>query len=406
MISFPFVGKRVLLGVTGSISAFKIPSLIRVLLKEGIEVTPVITKGGENFITPLTLSAISGKKCYTDEDYFAPSGSILHIELARLFDLIVIAPCSADFISKLAHGQASDLLSSIVLATNISVYIFPAMNEQMWNHPATQKNVKTLKSFGYYVFEPEEGELACQKSGKGRLPEPEKIAEIIKAFFYPKTLKGKKVLITGGPTREFIDEIRFITNFSSGKMAFSFAKEVLFRGGEVFLVSGRKEKFDFPEGLPEGKIKIFSVKTTKEMLETCEKLFSEIDLAIFSAAPVDFTPQTPYKGKLKKHKDELILKLVQTPDIAQSLYQKKRKGQIFIGFALEERENLEKYAKEKKEKKGFDLVIANPLSTMGKDKSDFLLIYKDKKIFLQGVSKKELAFYVFEKVLPEIEAGI
>ena len=391
--------KKILLGVTGSISVYKSCDVLRKLVKSGAEVKVVLTKGAEKFVTPFTFSALSKNRAYTDKDFFNVHGEILHIELASFPDIIVIAPASASFLAKAASGQADELLLAVLLATKKPVYIFPAMNENMWEHPLTQQNIQILKKVGYKIFEPAEGSLACEISGKGRLPEPSVIVEIIKAHFYPKNLKGKKILITGGPTKEFIDKIRFITNFSSGKIAYYLTKEAYYRGGEVFLVWGGN---NFPDSLPELPElpfpKIFKVDTTKEMYEVCQKIFPQVDIAIFASAPVDIRPKKYYPGKLKK--SELLdtnLELEITEDIAKELL-KNKGNKIAIGFALEEEKNLLKYAIEKKKEKNFDYLVANPLSTMGRDISDFYILTPTDIIELKQVSKEKLASELFRYI--------
>jgi phosphopantothenoylcysteine decarboxylase/phosphopantothenate--cysteine ligase len=387
--------KKILLGITGSISAYKVCELIRLLVKAGAKVKVVLTKGGEKFITPCTLSALSGDRVYTESDFFSATGEIAHIELANFPDLVVIAPASASFLAKAASGMADELLSATLLATKAPVYFFPAMNDKMWLHPATQKNVSLLKEMGYVIYEPEEGELACMSQGRGRLPEVSTIFEVLKAHFYPKNLKGKKVLISGGPTREYIDAVRFITNASSGKMAYLLAKEAYYRGGEVFLVWGGDKLFAKFPSLPGIPIpRIFPVRTTREMYEKCKELFAFCDIVIFAAAPVDLRPKKPYSGKLKKREiKRLCLELEITEDIAGELL--KDKGErLAIGFALEEKERLFEYAPLKKEK-GFDYLVANPLETMGSDASDFYIFTPRGEIELKGVSKEELASRLF-----------
>jgi phosphopantothenoylcysteine decarboxylase/phosphopantothenate--cysteine ligase len=391
--------KKILIGVTGGVAIYKVCDLVRKLINEGANVKVVLSSGAEEFVKPILFSALSRTPTYTDTDFFKPDGKILHIELANFPDLILIAPATASFISKLATGQASELLLAILLASKTPTCIFPSMNTNMLEHPATQENLEKLKKYGYLVYEPATGPLACGITGKGRMPEPEEIFEVVKAFFTPKTLLGKKVLITGGPTREYIDEIRFITNASSGKMAYYLAKEAYYRGAEVHLIWGG---IDFPFTLPNLTyispipfLKIYFINTTKEMLEIAEKLFPECDIAIFSAAPCDFRPKKTFKGKIKKT-GPITLELEITEDIAKSLAKIKRTNQITIGFALEESSKLSEYAKIKKEEKRFDIIVANPLSTMGKETSDFLIFTSEKKFELKEISKAQLAGFLFD----------
>jgi phosphopantothenoylcysteine decarboxylase/phosphopantothenate--cysteine ligase len=393
--------KKILIGVCGGIALYKVCELIRGLKKEEAEVKVVLTTGAEKFINPLLFSSLSENKTYTNEDFFKSEGSILHIELSKYPDLILIIPATASFISKLAVGSASELLLAILLSTKAPVYIFPSMNTSMWEHPATKENVEKLRKYGYLIYEPAEGALACGEFGKGRLPEVEEILEVIKAHFTEKNLLGKRVLITGGPTREYIDEVRFITNASSGKTAFFLAKEAYYRGAEVHLIWGLDT---FPYVLP--KLNYFSnipfpniyfVKTTKEMFETAKSLFPQCEISIFAGAPCDFRPKAPFKGKLKK-KEELTIELELTEDIAKTLNSYKSERQFTIGFALEEKEKLLNYGKAKKEEKFFDILIANPLSSAGKDQSDYIIFTPKEVLEFENLPKAQLAKIIFDLI--------
>ncbi|NPA38979.1 MAG: bifunctional phosphopantothenoylcysteine decarboxylase/phosphopantothenate--cysteine ligase CoaBC [Thermodesulfobacteria bacterium] len=395
-------GKKILFGICGSIAIYKLCDVVRQLTLKGAEVIPVLTQGAKEFVSPLLFSALSGKKAYTDEDFFDEDiAGALHIKLAKESDLIVVAPATADFMAKASQGIADSLLLATLLASKSPVIFFPAMNTNMYEHKATQNNVKKLKEYGYIVYEPEEGALACGDTGKGRLPSPEVILMTVESIFYPKDLKEKKVLITGGATKEYIDDVRFITNASSGKMAYAFAKEAYFRGAEVTLVLGEvKTSFLFPDlsCISIKPPKIVKVNTTEEMFEAVNEGFKTIDIVVFASAPVDFKPVKRIKGKLKKSKVP-TLELELTKDIAYELGKKKQK-QIFVGFALEEKDKLEEYAKDKMQKKNFDIIIANPIETIGKDSSNFLIISKNKVVKLENTSKSELAKKVFDEFIP------
>ncbi len=400
--------KNILLGITGGVALYKICDLIRKLKAEEANVKVILSSGAEEFARPVLFSSLSGNETFTNADFFKPTGRILHIELAKFPDLILIAPATASFLSKLATGQASELLLATLIASKAPTYIFPSMNTNMWEHPATQENIKKLKNYGYFIYEPSEGKLACQSVGKGRLPEIEEILETIKAHFIKKTLKGKKVLITGGPTREYIDEVRFITNDSSGKMAFYLAKNAYYRGAEVHLVWGLK---DFPYVLPNLEYissipfpKIYFVRTTKEMFEISQRVFPECNIAIFASAPCDFRPKNIFKGKLKKT-ESLTLELELTEDIAKTLGTNKRADQITIGFALEEPDKLETYAQIKKKEKNFDIIIANPLTTMGKETSDFIIFTSKDKLVFKDISKMQLAQFLFDFLGSYVQRG-
>ncbi|HCE79366.1 bifunctional phosphopantothenoylcysteine decarboxylase/phosphopantothenate--cysteine ligase CoaBC [Thermodesulfobacterium commune] len=401
MVANGLKGKNILVGLTGGIAVYKVCELIRKLKNSGANVKVILSKGAEKFVTPLLFASLSGEKAYTDEDFFKPTGEILHIDLAKFPDVVIIAPATASFMAKLASGQADELLLSTLLATKTPVYIFPSMNTNMWEHPATQRNVETLKSWGYRVYEPASGALACNTTGKGRLPEVEEIFETLQAHFVKKDMLGQKVLITGGPTREYIDEVRFITNDSSGKMAFLLAKEAYYRGAEVYLIWGGKELPGiFPRindflGIPYPKV--FSVSTTKEMLEVAKTLFPKCNLAIFAAAPCDFRPKQAFSGKIKKQ-EILTLDLELTEDIAKTLSSQKQPDQITIGFALETPENLEKYALLKKKEKNFDFIVANPISTLSAESSDFIVFTPKDKLEFKEVSKAYLAKVLFDLI--------
>jgi phosphopantothenoylcysteine decarboxylase/phosphopantothenate--cysteine ligase len=386
------LGKRILLGVAGGIAVYKACDLVRKLKKEGADLRVVLTTGAEEFVKPALFSALSGAPCYTNKDFFTADGHIPHVELARFPDLILLVPATASLISKLRCGQSSELLLAILLATKAQVFIFPSMNATMYNHPAVQENISTLKAFGYKVFPPYAGELACGEVGEGRLPEPDEITEVVKAFFKPKDLVGRKILITAGPTREYLDEVRFITNASTGRMGYLIAKEVYARSGEVYLIWGKDDEPEFPNleplhGIP--KPKVYRVRTTEEILLACENIFDEVDVCIFAGAPSDFKPKQTFPGKIKKGQS-LTLELVQTVDIAKTL-QKKRKKQLMVGFALEEEDKLEVYAKKKLLDKGFDLIVANPISAMGSKASKFLILGETGHKAFESLSKEELA---------------
>ena len=393
--------KKILIGVCGGIALYKVCELIRSLKKEEAEVKVVLTIGAEKFINPLLFSSLSENKTYTNEDFFKAEGSILHIELGKYPDLILIVPATASFVSKLAVGSASELLLAILLSTNAPVYIFPSMNASMWEHPATKENIEKLRKYGYFIYEPAEGPLACGEIGKGRLPEVEEILEVIKAHFTEKNLLGKRVLITGGPTREYIDEVRFITNASSGKTAFFLAKEAYYRGAEVHLIWGLDV---FPYILPRLNYfstipfpNIYFIKSTREMFEIAKSLFPQCEISIFAGAPCDFRPKTPFKGKLKK-KEGLTIELELTEDIAKTLNSYKSERQITIGFALEEKEKILNYGKAKKREKIFDILIANPLSTAGKDQSDYIIFTPKDVLEFENLPKAQLAKVLFDLI--------
>ncbi|MDM7202675.1 MAG: bifunctional phosphopantothenoylcysteine decarboxylase/phosphopantothenate--cysteine ligase CoaBC [Thermodesulfobacteriaceae bacterium] len=392
--------KKILIGITGGIALYKACEVIRFLKKAGAEVKVVLSTGAEQFASSLLFSSLSGEKTYTNRDFFRVEGEISHIALARWPDLILILPATASFLAKLRVGQASELLLAVLLATKSPVILFPSMNTQMLNHPATQENLKILRSYGYYIYEPTEGELACGEVGKGRLPDPEEIIELLKAHFTSKNLLGKRVLITGGPTKEYIDDVRYITNASSGKTAYCLAKEAYYRGGEVYLLWGLES---FPYILPNLSYaysisypKIFFTPTTEDMFRKAVEIFPHIDLAIFAAAPCDFKPVIKNTWKLKK-KASLQIDFQLTPDIAKELSHYKA-HQITVGFALEEKEKLERYAEIKKREKKFDIIIANPLGTAGAKSSEYLIMGPNFIKKFEDLAKEDLAKTLFDLI--------
>jgi len=398
--------KKILVGICGGIALYKTCDFIRRLKSEGAELEVVLTTCAQKFASPLLFSALAQAQAYTNEDFFKPSGKALHIELANKVDLVVIIPATADFMAKAAAGIADELLLSVLLATKAPVIFFPAMNTKMFEHPITQRNVEVLKQSGYMVYEPEEGALACGESGKGRLPDVSIAVEALKAIFLPKDFKGRRILITGGPTKEYIDDVRFITNDSSGKMAMALLKEAYYRGAEVDFVKGpMKTHFLIPDlsflNIPFPRV--WSVETTKEMYEAASRVFPDVEVAIFAAAPVDFKPDTCFKGKLKKEEvKEISLEL--TPDIALELGCKKV-NQITVGFALEPKERLKELALVKKQNKNFDIIIANSLETMGSEKGDFLVITEELTYQLKDTSKSQLARFLFDLLGSYVQRG-
>lgn len=393
--------KNILIGVCGGIAIYKVCDLIRCLRREEANVRVILTTGAEKFVNPLLFASLSENKAYTNEDFFKADGCILHIELGKYPDLILIIPATASFISKLATGSASELLLATLLSTKAPIYIFPSMNTSMWEHPSTQENIEKLRRYGYFIYEPAEGILACGEIGKGRLPEAEEILEVIKAHFVEKNLLGKKVLITGGPTREYIDEVRFITNASSGKTAFFLAKEAYYRGAEVHIIWGLDT---FPYVLPKLNYfsdipfpKLYFVKTTKEMFEVAKNLFPLCEISVFAGAPCDFRPKMPFKGKLKKE-EILTIELELTEDIAKTLNSYKSEKQITIGFALEEEIKLSNYGKKKKKEKIFDYLVANPIETIGKDESDYIIFTPKEILEFKNLPKFQLAKVLFDLI--------
>ena len=353
-------GKKIVLGITGSIAAYKAAILIRGLIKKGAEVQVVITPAGKEFITPITLSALTSKPVVSE--FFAQRDGTWnsHVDLGLWADAMVIAPATASTIGKMANGIADNMLITTYLSMKAPVFVAPAMDLDMFAHPSTQKNLDTLRSYGNHIIEPGEGELASHLVGKGRMEEPEKIVEVLENFFkQQQDLKGKKVMITAGPTCEKIDPVRFIGNYSSGKMGYALAEECANRGAEVTLVSGPVTlKAHHPN------IHRVDVESAQQMYEAAKEAFSNTDAAILCAAVADFTPDIVADHKIKREKDDLILQLKPTQDIAASLGIKKKNGQIMVGFALETNDEQQN-AQGKLERKNFDFIVLNSLNDKG-----------------------------------------
>ena len=353
-------GKHIVVGITGSIAAYKACTLIRTFIKKGAEVQVVITPAGKEFITPVTLSTLTSKPVVS-EFFSRRDGSWhSHVDLGLWADAMVIAPATASTIGKMAHGIADNMLLTTYLSMKAPVFIAPAMDLDMYAHPATQHNLDIIRSFGNHIIEPAEGELASHLTGKGRMEEPERIAEIIEAFFTTRQdLDGKHVLITAGPTYERIDPVRFIGNYSSGKMGFALAEECAARGARVTLVAGPVQiQAHHPA------IQRVNVETAAEMLKASLEAFSSPDAAILCAAVADFTPDQAASSKINRERGEQTLHLIPTQDIAATLGAAKRPGQRVVGFALET-DNEESHAREKLVRKHLDFIVLNSLRDAG-----------------------------------------
>ena len=352
-------GKHIILGITGSIAAYKAAYIIRALVKKGAEVQVVITPAGKEFITPITLSALSSNPVISD--FFSNRDGTWHshVDLGLWADAMLVAPATASTIGKMANGIADNMLVTTYLSCKAPVFIAPAMDLDMFAHPTTQQNLERLRSFGNHIIEPAEGELASHLVGKGRMEEPDKIIAVLEAFFAQSTLlNNKKILITAGPTYEKIDPVRFIGNYSSGKMGFAIAEECARRGADVTLVSG-------PVSIGcSNKIHRINVENCQEMYNAATNEFNDCDAAILCAAVADFKPENVSDKKIKRRKDDLTIRLSPTHDIAEELGKRKRNGQILIGFALET-DNEDANAKAKLEKKHFDFIVLNSTRNEG-----------------------------------------
>jgi len=353
-------GKRIVIGITGSIAAFKTPALIRLFKKEGAEVKVIMTQCATDFVTPLTLSTLSQQPILI-EPYNKTDGSWnSHVEWGRWADVFLIAPVSANTMAKMAGGIADNLLTTTYLAAKCPVFFAPAMDLDMYHHPTTERNTNTLLSYGNFLIAPQEGELASGLHGAGRMEEPEVIVEVVRNFFEKKNdLKGQKVLISAGPTYEPIDPVRFIGNFSSGKMGYALAEAMANRGAEVILVSG-------PVNLKavNPSINTIRVQTASEMARVCFDEFPGCNIAVMAAAVADFTVETPAGHKIKKEENKLTLELKPTTDILARLGEMKLKGQFLTGFALET-DNETANARKKLQNKNLDLIVLNSLNDKG-----------------------------------------
>ena len=351
-------GKKVVLGITGGIAAYKAAEFVRLLVKEEVEVHVVMTQNAQKFIAPLTFQTLSGNPVVSDPFALLEDAQIGHIALADLAELVVILPATANIIGKVANGIADDFLSTLAMATRAPVLIVPSMNVNMWENPALQKNIRTLVERGCHLMEPGEGELACHWYGKGRLPELNEVVEKMEELLTPKDLKGKKILITGGPTQEPMDPVRFITNQSSGKMGYALAKMARRRGAEVTLISGPTSL-----SLPEQGIQHIPVRTAEEMKKAVFAHLEGISVIIKAAAVSDYRPKVVSDQKIKKANAEYTLALERTGDILAELG-KKKGDRILVGFAAET-EDLVANAKKKLQEKNLDLIVVNDVSRPG-----------------------------------------
>lgn len=370
-------GKKIVLGITGSIAAYKSCLIIRALIKHGAEVQVVITPSGKEFITPITLSALTHKPVISE--FFSQRDGTWHshVDLGLWADAMLIAPCTASTLGKMAHGVADNMLITTYLSMKAPVFIAPAMDLDMFQHPSTQANLQQLKSYGNHIIEPASGFLASGLEGKGRMEEPERIVEQLDKFFNSTAdLQGKHIMITAGPTYEKIDPVRFIGNYSSGKMGYALAEECYRRGAEVTLISG-PVSLSCSEG-----IKRIDVESCKEMYEQATKAFPQQHAAILCAAVADFKPENVAETKIKREKDDLLLRLKPTQDIASTLGKMKTSDQRIIAFALETN-NEELNAKQKLEKKNADFIVMNstrnPGTTFQSDENQITIIHKEGK---------------------------
>lgn len=389
--------KNIVLGVTGSIAAYKAAEIASLLVKKGYRVQVVMTPAATEFITPLTMQAVSQQPVHVEMFNTPRRWDIEHISLAQSADLVLVAPATADIIGLVAGGTAGNLLTTTIMATKAPVVFAPAMNTGMFENPIFQHWMGFLKGMGYIFIEPEEGHLACGASGKGRLPAPEKVVAFVERIFsHQKDLKERHVLVTAGPTREPLDPVRFLSNYSSGKMGYALAQEAKKRGAQVTLVTG-PTKIAPPEG-----VTVTAVETAQEMFNAVKAVFPTVDIIIKAAAVADFRPRLQAIEKIKKDGASLVLELERTDDILGYLGEHKSE-QILVGFAAETGEIL-KHAKEKLARKNLDMIVANDLTVEGAgfevDTNVATIIFKDgTALTLPRMKKTELACVVLDEIV-------
>ena len=390
-------GKTVVLAVSGSIAAYKIASLASALGKLHADVQVLMTQNATNFINPITFETLTGNKCLVDTFDRNFQYSVEHVALAKRADVVLVAPASANVIGKIANGIADDMLTTTVMACKCKKIISPAMNTQMFENPIVQDNLKKLEHYGYEVIQPAVGLLACKDVGAGKMPEPETLLEyILQEVAYEKDLKGKKILVTAGPTQEPIDPVRYLTNHSSGKMGYAIAKVCSMRGADVTLVSGKTAI------KPPLFVDVVPVTTARDMYEAVTSRFDQQDIVIKAAAVADYRPKTISDQKVKKADGELFIEMERTDDILKYLGEHKREDQFLCGFSMETEHMLEN-SRKKLEKKNLDMIVANNVKVEGAgfagDTNIVTLITKDDETELPLLSKEETAVEIMNKIL-------
>lgn len=393
-------GKTVVLGVTGSIAAYKIANLASMLVKLHADVNVVMTKNATNFMNPITFETLTSNKCLIDTFDRNFQYNVEHVALAKRADLYIVAPASANVIGKIANGIADDMLTTTIMACKAPKFIAPAMNTNMFENPIVQDNLKRLKEYGYTIIEPACGYLACGDTGAGKLPSEEHLlAYILKELHYEKDLLGKKVLVTAGPTQEAIDPVRFISNHSTGKMGYAIARCAMERGAEVTLITGRTsiEKPPF--------VKVVPVVSAADMFEAVKEHMKEADFIIKSAAVADYTPENVAEDKIKKSDDDMAIALRRTTDILKYVGANRRENQVICGFAMETKDLLQN-AKKKLEAKNVDIIIANNLKVagagFGTDTNVVTVIKKNSQKELPIMTKDEVAKAILDEMIGEI----
>ena len=392
-------GKKIVLGITGSIAAYKACLIIRGLIKAGAEVQVVITPAGKEFITPITLSALTQKPVISD--FFSQRDGTWHshVALGLWADAMLVAPCTASTLGKMANGIADNMLITTYLSMKAPVFIAPAMDLDMYQHPTTQQNMERLRSFGNHIIEPQSGFLASGLEGKGRMEEPERIVEALDYFFETKDLSGKHIMITAGPTHEKIDPVRFIGNYSSGNMGFALAEECVRRGAEVTLVAGPVSAQLSP--MAAQKVKRIDVESCQEMFDAATTVFPNCNAAILCAAVADFRPDHQADQKIKREGDDLQLRLLPNPDIAAELGRMKQPGQRLVGFALETNDE-QANAQKKLQKKNLDFIVLNSLRNEGtcfqSDENQISIINANGQLDYDRKSKNAVAHDIIDQL--------
>ena len=389
-------GKHIVLGVTGSIAAFKIASLASMLKKKKADVTVIMTQNATNFINPITFESLTGNKCLIDTFDRNFQHSVEHVSLAKQTDVFLIAPASANVIAKAAHGIADDMLTTTLLACQCPKIIAPAMNTRMYQNPIVQDNMKILQNYGMEVITPATGYLACGDTGEGKMPEPELLLEYIIKALKPKDMQGVHVLVTAGPTMEKIDPVRYISNHSTGKMGYAIARAAMMRGAEVTLVSG-KTQLEPPMG-----VHTIDIVSAADMAEAVKGCAEKQDIIIKAAAVADYRPKYAADEKVKKKDDDLTIELERTEDILGYLGEHKQKGQFLCGFSMETEHMIEN-SRKKLEKKNLDLIVANNLKQsgagFGTDTNIVTLLTKEETIELPIMSKEEVADKLLDHIM-------
>lgn len=389
-------GKHIVLGVTGSIAAYKIASLASMLKKQHADITVIMTKNATNFINPITFETLTGNKCLVDTFDRNFQYSVEHVALAKQADVFMVAPASANIIAKAAHGLADDMLSTTLLACTCPKIFAPAMNTRMFQNPIVQNNLKILEKYDMTVINPASGYLACGDTGEGKMPEPEVLYEYIIDALTPKDMKGLKVLITAGPTQESIDPVRYISNHSTGKMGYAIARKAMMRGADVTLVTGRTNL------TPPIKVNTVPVVSAADMASAVKEYADSQDIIIKSAAVADYRPQTVADNKIKKKDGDMSISLERAEDILGFLGSHKRPGQFLCGFSMET-ENMLENSRKKLVKKNLDLIVANNVKQSGAgfgvDTNIVTLISSDETVELPIMSKGEVADHLLDYIV-------